>query len=87
VFAQFDGGSGPDPYNSPKYRLARSWFANPQVRGSWRESGHADREPHCARCEWQKSTPNTDVPQVRQFLAASAGDLFDEASLDLLLSW
>lgn len=80
VFAQFDGVSGTNPYNSPKYRLARSFFANPQT-------SHAAQQPHCVRCEWQKSTPNTDVPQVRQFLAASAGDLFDGASLDLLLSW
>jgi MoaA/NifB/PqqE/SkfB family radical SAM enzyme len=87
VFAQFDGASGSDPYNSPKYRLARLSFANPEAYRSEWETGHMDQEPYCARCEWQKTTPNTDVPEIRQFLRASAGDLFGAPSLDLLSSW
>jgi hypothetical protein len=87
VFSQFDGGAGPDPYNSGKYRQSRLFFANPEQYRRGRESGSAEQEPYCVRCEWQKTTPNADIAQIRRFLKDAAGDLFSAESADLLSSW
>ncbi len=79
VFDRFDGG---DSFNSAKYRLARTWFADP---GAYRaEAG--DLSPHCARCEWNQDTAHTDREQVEQYLRTIPNDILG-AEARGLLSW
>jgi MoaA/NifB/PqqE/SkfB family radical SAM enzyme len=87
VFAQFDSGASPDPYNSEKYRLSRLSFSDPAAYRAAQAARLTGREPYCADCEWQKTTPNTDIPQIRQFLKTAAPGLFAPASVGLLTDW
>jgi MoaA/NifB/PqqE/SkfB family radical SAM enzyme len=74
VFAQFDEDALSDLYNSPKYRRAR--LALP-----------GDEQPYCAHCEWDRTTPNTDGPEIEEFLLGLGGDLFSAGSIDLVSRW
>jgi hypothetical protein len=81
VFAQFDADSSPEPFNSPTYQRARSWFANPG------EPSSGEHAHHCVKCEWQKTTPNTAAPEICDLLKAAAGDFFGPATLRLVSRW
>jgi len=87
VFAQFDTSASPDPYNSEKYRLSRLSFSDPAQYAREKATRLMVSEPYCANCEWQKVTPNTDIPQIQQFLRTTAGDLFGPESTALLTDW
>ncbi|HYW44379.1 MAG TPA: radical SAM protein [Bryobacteraceae bacterium] len=85
-FADLDGAAG-EPYNTDKYRLARQFFGDPEGYRRERESGVLSRDPHCVNCEWKKDGTNTDGRQVRQYLKAAGGGLFNPGSADILASW
>jgi MoaA/NifB/PqqE/SkfB family radical SAM enzyme len=87
VFGQFNGSADAGLYNSEKYRLARLTFSDfDAYRGRVAALG-LPREPHCARCEWDKDHVNTDGRQVRQYLKAAGGELFPESTVEMLSSW
>ena len=87
MFAQFDEQFSTDPYNSEKYQQARLWFGDREgYRLRWNGT-RFEQDPHCVKCEWQKATPNTDVPHIRQFLQAAAGDVFHPGSIRLFSCW
>ena len=50
-------GEEPDPFNSPKHRVARQHFAGIPVEG-----------PFCTRCEWQQDTAQIDRNEMRHYL-------------------
>ena len=81
VFASFDGEG--DPFNSEKYRLARLGF----VDGPAYEAQRGALDPHCAKCVWNKETVNTDAAQIRQYLKAAGGGVFNSESLGILSAW
>jgi MoaA/NifB/PqqE/SkfB family radical SAM enzyme len=87
VFSNFDGGAGADPFNSPKHRLARLFFADAEEYRRERDARGLDREPYCVNCEWNKTTVNIDRVQIRQYLRAGGGDRFNAASLEMLCDW
>jgi sulfatase maturation enzyme AslB (radical SAM superfamily) len=87
VFAQFDGNAGSAIFNSEKYRLARLALADPAAYQTELTLHPRERNPHCAKCEWNKDTVNTDGRQVRQYLRAAGGTLFNEGSMKILSSW
>lgn len=65
VFATFDD-AGADPFNSEKYRQARSFFS-----GAAPAFGNP---PHCVNCEWDQTTVNIGSQEIRRyFRAADAG--------------
>jgi MoaA/NifB/PqqE/SkfB family radical SAM enzyme len=78
VFATF-GGNGDDPFNSEKYRQARSFFsgASPDANGA----------PHCTQCEWDQTTVNIGGPEIRRYFRAADAAFFDRRSLHLLSEW
>ncbi len=87
VFGQFNGAGDAGLFNSEKYRLARLAFVDAdRYRTRLAASGLA-REPHCVKCEWNQDTVNTDGRQVRQYLKAAGGKLFNEGSAQILSSW
>ena len=81
VFASFDGEG--EPFNSQKYRLARLGF----VDGPAYEAQRGVLDPHCAKCVWNKDSVNTDAAQIRQYLKAAGGRLFNADSLSILSAW
>jgi hypothetical protein len=78
VFAAFNGNGG-DPYNSEKYRQARSSFstAAPASNGA----------PYCTQCEWDHATVNIGGPEIRRYFRAADAGFFDRRSLRLLSGW
>jgi len=78
VFATFDGNGG-DPFNSEKYRQARSFFSGAASAG--------DGAPYCTRCEWDQSTVNIGGPEIRRYFRAADAAFFDQRSLRLLSGW
>jgi MoaA/NifB/PqqE/SkfB family radical SAM enzyme len=78
VFANFDG-NGSDPFNSEKYRQARSFFS-----GAAPTSGDA---PYCTRCEWDHTNVNIGRREIRQYFRAADATFFDRRSLGLLSGW
>jgi MoaA/NifB/PqqE/SkfB family radical SAM enzyme len=77
VFSTFDGGG--DPFNSEKYRQARSYFSG-AVSAS-------DGSPYCTRCEWDHVTVNIGGPEIRRYFRAADPAFFDRRSLRLLSRW
>jgi MoaA/NifB/PqqE/SkfB family radical SAM enzyme len=77
VFANFDGNR--NPFNSEKYRHARSSFAT-DVPGF-------DGAPYCTQCEWDQSTVNIGGPEIRRYFRAADASFFDRRSLNLLSRW
>ena len=86
-FANSDGPLAAEPYNSDKYRLSRLFFADPDRYRRERESLALARDPHCVNCEWNKDAINTDGKQVRQYLKAVGGGLFNPGSVEILSDW
>ena len=78
VFAAFDGNGG-DPFNSEKYRQARSFFSAAAPAG--------EGDPHCTRCEWDQTTVNIGGPEIRRYFRAADAAFFDHRSLRLLSAW
>ncbi|MEX2262511.1 MAG: radical SAM protein [Bryobacteraceae bacterium] len=78
VFAAFDGNGG-DPFNSEKYRQARSFFSTGAD-----VSGDA---PYCTKCEWDHTTVNIGGPEIRRCFRAADAAFFDRRSLRLLSAW
>jgi len=78
----FDTFASQDSFNSAKYRLARTWFADPAAYRA--EAG--DLNPHCAKCEWNQDTAHTDREQVEQYLKTLPRDILG-ADVRSLLSW
>jgi len=78
VFATFDG-NGADPFNSEKYRQARSFFSGAAPAG--------EDAPHCTRCEWGQTTVNIGGPEIRRYFRAADAAFFDRRSLRLLSGW
>jgi MoaA/NifB/PqqE/SkfB family radical SAM enzyme len=78
VFASFDG-NGSDPFNSEKYRVARSFFST-GVPG-------AGDAPYCTRCDWDQTTVNIGAPEIRRYFRAADAAFFDRRSLRLLSGW
>jgi MoaA/NifB/PqqE/SkfB family radical SAM enzyme len=77
VFTRFDGGG--DPFNSPKYRQARSFF---------RDGASAVGDgPHCIRCEWDHTIVNIGGPEIRRYFRAADAAFFDRRSLRILSDW
>lgn len=78
VFGMFDG-RGADPFNSEKYRQARSWFAG--------EALPTTRPPHCARCEWNQTNVNIGARDIRSYFWSADRVFFDFQSLRILSGW
>ena len=78
VFGTCDGNGG-DPFNSEKYRQARSFFSGAAPAG--------DGAPYCTRCEWDQTTVNISGPEIRRYFRAADAALFDRRSLRLLSEW
>jgi MoaA/NifB/PqqE/SkfB family radical SAM enzyme len=78
VFGILDS-SGADPFNSEKYRQARSFFT-----GVIAASGDA---PYCAQCEWDQTTVNIGGPEIRRYFRAADAGFFDRRSLAMLSDW
>jgi MoaA/NifB/PqqE/SkfB family radical SAM enzyme len=78
VFAQFDQSAG-DPFNSAKYRMARSYFAQDRMA----EAG----DPFCAQCEWVNAPVNIGDQHIRTFFRSADAQFFDHRSLELLSEW
>jgi hypothetical protein len=77
VFAQFNGGG--DPFNSPRYHQARSFFAG--------DTNVSAVSPHCVRCEWDHTTVNIGPPEIRRYFRAADAAFFDRRSLRILSDW
>jgi MoaA/NifB/PqqE/SkfB family radical SAM enzyme len=78
VFSTFDGNGG-DPFNSEKYRQARSFFSGAAAAG--------DGATYCTRCEWDQTTVNIGGPEIRRYFRAADAAFFDRRSLRLLSEW
>jgi len=78
VFAEFDG-SQTDPFNSEKYRQARSFFAGaaPPAAGA----------PHCVNCEWDQTLVNIGSDEISRYLRAADPAFFDRRTVRLLSEW
>jgi hypothetical protein len=87
VFSKFDAMPPAEVFNSPKYRLARLSFADPQRYWRRRDSENPERGPHCANCTWPKDRPNVDSHVIRQYFRRAANHLFDSSTVSLLSSW
>jgi pyruvate-formate lyase-activating enzyme len=85
-FAHFDGAESADPFNNEKYRLARLSFSDPVAYQRERAARPAEREPHCANCEWTKDRTNTDASQIRQYFKAASREVFGPESVEMLVS-
>jgi MoaA/NifB/PqqE/SkfB family radical SAM enzyme len=77
VFAKFDGAG--DPFNSEKYRQARSFFAG--------EATPSDDPVYCTKCEWDHTSVNIGAPEIRRYFRAADPAYFDRRSLQLLSAW
>jgi MoaA/NifB/PqqE/SkfB family radical SAM enzyme len=78
VFATFQGNGG-DPFNSEKYRQARSFFAGGATP--------AEGAPYCTRCDWDQTTVNIGGPEIRRYFRAADAAFFDRRSVQLLCGW
>jgi hypothetical protein len=83
VFTHFDGQSA-DPFNSARYREARSWFAagSPAL-----DDATAAGATHCTRCEWDHTTVNIGGPEILRYFRAAGAAFFDRRSLRILSNW
>lgn len=77
VFANFDGGG--DPFNSDKYRRARSSFTGDPAQPAG--------DLYCSRCEWDQTTVNIGGTEIRRYFRAADPAFFDRRSLRLLSAW
>ncbi len=74
VFGTFDGSG--DPFNSEKYRQARSFFP---AAASASAGG-----PYCRHCVWDHASLNIGAAEIRRYFRAADAALFDRRSLSLL---
>lgn len=64
---QGDLAPAPDHYNSPKYNLARSYFADPESYRRESASAGATQQPHCVTCEWNQTETNFNNSHLRNY--------------------
>lgn len=82
VYAHLNGA---DPFNSPRYQRARTFFAD---RAAYERSRQADTmEPYCTRCEWTDCQADIDAAEVANYLLTAGPGLFSARSVDILSSW
>jgi len=77
VFDTFTEDTGRDSFNSPKYRAARTAFADPAGYSEEKARAGLESDPHCVNCEWNQETAHTDSAQVEQYLRTVPGEPFD----------
>jgi MoaA/NifB/PqqE/SkfB family radical SAM enzyme len=93
---QDDQPSAIDHYNSPKYELARSYFADPEAyRRASAANGQAD--PYCVSCQWNQEETNFGGAHLQRYFEAidfrsapsdaNTPAVFDAATLDTLCNW
>ncbi|MGA2214456.1 MAG: hypothetical protein ABSH31_14365, partial [Bryobacteraceae bacterium] len=78
VFGKFDGEGG-DPFNSEKYRQARTWFSGdvaPRLDA-----------PHCTQCVWDHTAVNVGGASIRRYFESASRAFFDRRSLSILSGW
>ncbi len=78
VFGKFDGEGG-DPFNSEKYRQARTWFSGdvaPRLDA-----------PHCTQCVWDHTAVNVGGASIRRYFESASRAFFDRRSLRILSGW
>ena len=85
-----------DHYNSLKYELSRSYFADPEgYRKASAASGRTD--PHCVNCTWNQEETNFGSQHLQNYFKGSEfqkasihgepATVFDAESLALLCNW
>jgi pyruvate-formate lyase-activating enzyme len=74
TFGHFDGTA--DPFNSERYREARSGFAGIPIESA--------SPPYCQKCDWDHTTVNIGPPEIRRYFRAADPAYFDRRSLRLL---
>ena len=72
-------GNGGDPFNTEKYREARSFFST-GARAS-------DGAPYCTQCEWDHTAVNIGGTEIERYFRAADEAFFDRRSLRLLSGW
>jgi MoaA/NifB/PqqE/SkfB family radical SAM enzyme len=78
VFGNWDGG-GNDPFNSEKYRQARTWFAGRSLPEA--------NAPHCVRCEWEQTKVYVGRDEVQSYFKIADKNFFDRRSRRILSEW
>jgi MoaA/NifB/PqqE/SkfB family radical SAM enzyme len=86
-FADFEGSSPADVFNSEKYRLSRLSFADGQAYAQARGAALLERDPHCVRCDWNKETPNAGADTIVQYFRHAGEEIFNPVTLSVLSSW
>ena len=51
-----------------------------------RERSQLDRDPHCAKCDWDKEAKSTSGNNISRYFQATARGLFNRESLAVLSS-
>jgi MoaA/NifB/PqqE/SkfB family radical SAM enzyme len=87
VFDVFSEADPRDAFQSAKYRLARTAFADPQAYPEAKRKSGLAADPHCVKCEWNQETAHTDGAQVQQYLRTVPGAPFDAESMEILAGW
>ena len=72
VFGSFDA-EGCDPFDSPRYRQARAFFA-----------GGSGDDVQCGGCEWDHTAVSIGEAEIRRYFRAAHPGFFDRRSLELL---
>jgi MoaA/NifB/PqqE/SkfB family radical SAM enzyme len=87
VFSEFDSTPSFDVFNSEKYRLSRLSFVDMETFRQERERSQLNRDPHCAKCDWDKEAHSTSGNNISRYFQATARGLFNRESLAVLSSW
>jgi MoaA/NifB/PqqE/SkfB family radical SAM enzyme len=87
VFDHFSETASPEAFNSAKYRLARTAFADPKAYPEAKRASGLPGDPHCINCEWNQETAHTDSAQVEQYLRTVPNSPFDPESMKILADW
>jgi pyruvate-formate lyase-activating enzyme len=74
-FGSFDC-ENPDPFNTPRYRHARAYFAG--------QRGPEYDALQCHGCDWDQTAVNIGGPEIRGYFRAADARFFDRKSVDLL---
>ena len=72
-----------DSFNSTKFQLARTYFANPQAYAAVK----TEPGPYCVNCEWNQDTAHTDSAQVEQYFRTVPGHIFHSETIARLAHW
>jgi MoaA/NifB/PqqE/SkfB family radical SAM enzyme len=69
VFSEQGDQMPADHYNSAKYNLARSYFADPE--GYLRAAAAGETQPHCVKCEWNQTETNFGNQHLRNYFTGA----------------